>query len=45
MKDMEESPDYKDLGVDDIVLASFSTITAQDCYNWIGHAKIYNLSD
>ena len=45
MKDMEESPDYDTLDVDDIALASFSTITlitAHDCRNWIGHAKIYN---
>ena len=45
MKDMEESPDYKDLCVDEIVLASFSTITAQNCRNWIGHAKIYSSSN
>ena len=45
MKDMEESPDYKDLCVDVIVLASFSTITAQNCHNWIGHAKIYSSSN
>ena len=45
MKDMEESPDYKDLCLDEIVLALFSTITAQNCCNWIGHAKIYSSSN
>ena len=31
------------LDLEDIVLATFSSITAEDCQCWIAHCEIYNM--
>ena len=39
----EEELDMQEMGLDEIVLAAFSSITEDDCCCWISHAGIYTM--
>ena len=41
IKHYEENLDMNEMDLQDIVLAVFSAITAEDCRSWISHAGIY----
>ena len=41
IKQYEENLDMNEMDLQDIVLAAFSAITAEDCRSWISHAGIY----
>ena len=38
-----ESEHQTGIDLETIILAAFSTVTEEDCQQWISHAGIYNL--
>ena len=43
IKHFETEQEMQEMTLEEIVLAAFTTITQDDCFGWIEHARIYRM--